>query len=395
MLFLNLEYQVLLIIVLTFSFAFFIGSLGIKYQNIKNKVFGMSFIIPLVLTVFSFITAPHKNTDAALLLITSHILLLLNCSFTILLNSKAPLLKLFYITPLIFIILGFGFSTLTLYTHLFWLYFIIILSALIINLILLINTMFHENKDQTFGHAGLFIIASAMIPWLMFDYIIVEAIILMALGYICCFIYLYKNSLGIFYKDYQSKSDSLRKMNVSINSEVIRRVEAIERSNKKLLENLKKDSMTNLLTKSAIIERLDAFIERSPKDILSIALFDIDNFKKINDTLGHQTGDLCIRNLANYIRTTFRHDDISGRFGGDEFIILLPCTTSIKAFTISNRFRETIQQKITPPITISVGIATYPQDGDTSEALVGAADKALYSSKQQGRNRITLFSSQL
>lgn len=183
-------------------------------------------------------------------------------------------------------------------------------------------------------------------------------------------------------------------MSSSLHSEVIRRVEEIERSNRKLLEKSKTDSMTGLLVKSAVIEKLNNFIERSPKSTISVLMFDIDLFKQINDTMGHQTGDVSIRNLTNLIKTSFRQDDIPGRYGGDEFIVLLPDTPPIKAFIIADRFRELIQNKTNPPITISMGISSYPADGKTPAALIDAADKALYISKQKGRNCVTLYSSQ-
>jgi diguanylate cyclase (GGDEF)-like protein len=121
-------------------------------------------------------------------------------------------------------------------------------------------------------------------------------------------------------------------------------------------------------------------------------MFDIDYFKKINDNHGHQTGDLCIKSVANFIRTSFRQGDLSGRFGGDEFIILLPSTPSVKAYTIAERLRETVQRKSNPPITISIGIATYPHDASTADQIIEASDKALYASKEKGRNCATLYS---
>ena len=181
-------------------------------------------------------------------------------------------------------------------------------------------------------------------------------------------------------------------MNASIHAEVIRRVEAIEKSNRKLLEKSKTDSMTGLLIKSAIMEKLENLLERSPRSNLSILMFDIDMFKHINDTMGHQHGDLCIKALASLAKTSFRQDDIVGRYGGDEFIVILPDTPSVKAFVIADRFRELIQSKSNPNITVSVGVATYPVDGRSPIALIEAADKALYASKQKGRNTVTLYS---
>lgn len=392
MLFLNLENQLLLIMVLTFSFWLFINAFVIKLQPMKTRAFGMSFIIPLFMTSASFLISVYNKSDAISLFVLAHVLLLINCTAIMLFKKDADSLKAFSIIPYILVGLGFYLSSTSIYPHLFWVIRFLTLVTLVINLVLLINTMFHKEKDQAMGYAGLFILSFAAGLMLMSGMVSGEALLLMALGYICCTVYIYKNALGNFFKEYKQSTEALKRMNSSIQTEVIKRVEAIERSNRKLLEKSRTDSMTGLLVKPAIIEKLEAFIARAPKSTISILMFDVDRFKQINDTLGHQIGDQCIRNITSLIQTSFRKDDIAGRFGGDEFIVLLPDTTAVKAFLIADRFRELIQNKSNPEITISVGISNYPADGNTAPALIKAADKALYSSKQKGRNAVTLFS---
>lgn len=392
MLFLNLENQLLLILVLTFSFWLFISAFVIKLQPLKTRAFGMAFIIPLFMTSASFLVSVYNKSDAISLFVMAHVLLLIDCTFIMLINKDSDSLKVFPIIPYILVGLGFYLSSMSIYPRLFWVNRFLTLVALIINLVLLINMLFHKEKDQMMGFAGLFILSFSIGLMLMSAMVSVESLLLMALGYICCTIYVYNNALGSFFKEYKQSTEALKRMNSSIQTEVIKRVEAIERSNRKLLEKSKTDSMTGLLVKSAVIEKLDNFIERSPRSTISVLMFDIDRFKKINDTLGHQIGDQCIRSITNFIQTSFRQDDIPGRYGGDEFIILLPDTTAVKAFLIADRFRELIQSKSNPEITISVGISNYPTDGKTSATLIEAADKALYSSKEKGRNTVTLFS---
>ncbi len=392
MLFLSVENQVFLILTISFTFFFFIGALVIRIQPKKTRAFAMGFIIPLVLSIMAFMSATYNNHDAFVLLIISHIMLLLNCSLVMLQVPKSSALGFFYFSPFLFLGLGIYLSFTGTYQKLSLVFTIFVLSFLLLNLVLLINTLFHKDKSQAPGYAGLFVMAFAMVPWTYSSQIGVEVLLLLFIGYICCFVYLYKNSLGFFFKDYERKADSLKKMNISIQSEVIRRVEEIERSNRRLLEKSKTDSMTGLMTKAAILDRLYNMIERSPRESLSVLMFDIDCFKKINDNHGHQTGDLCIKSVANFIRTSFRQGDLSGRFGGDEFIILLPSTPSVKAYTIAERLRETVQRKSNPPITISIGIATYPHDASTADQIIEASDKALYASKEKGRNCATLYS---
>lgn len=392
MLFLNLENQLLLILVLTFSFWLFISAFVIKLQPLKTRAFGMAFIIPLFMTSASFLVSVYNKSDAISLFVMAHVLLLIDCTFIMLINKDSDSLKVFPIIPYILVGLGFYLSSMSIYPRLFWVNRFLTLVALVINLVLLINMLFHKEKDQMMGFAGLFILSFSTGLMLMSAMVSVESLLLMALGYICCTIYVYNNALGSFFKEYKQSTEALKRMNSSIQTEVIKRVEAIERSNRKLLEKSKTDSMTGLLVKSAVIEKLDNFIERSPRSTISVLMFDIDRFKKINDTLGHQIGDQCIRSVTKFIQTSFRQDDIPGRYGGDEFIILLPDTTAVKAFLIADRFRELIQSRSNPEITISTGISNYPADGKTSATLIEAADKALYSSKEKGRNTVTLFS---
>lgn len=178
-------------------------------------------------------------------------------------------------------------------------------------------------------------------------------------------------------------------INKDIQYEVIQKVREIEKENKNLAVVSKIDSMTGLYLKWVIEKNIESRIEKEPNSQFSILMFDIDKFKGINDTLGHQIGDKCIKILANFAQASFRRGDILGRYGGDEFIIILPETNSQQAFIIADRFRQIIQNKSNPRFTISMGIATYPDNADSLTGLIEAADKALYISKQNGRNRVT------
>lgn len=392
MLFLNYENQLLFIIVLTFSFWLFVSSIIIPFQPLKTRSFGISFILPLCLTSASFIVSVYNKFDAIALFVVAHVLLLINCSLVMLINKNSDSLRVFPIIPFILLGLGFYLSTMSIYTRLFWPIRFIVLITLVVNLVLLINNLFLKVKDEMMGFASLFILSFSVGLIILTGEVSAEALFLMALGYICAALYVYKNALLNFFNEYRQATEALKRMNSSIQTEVIKRVEAIERSNRKLLEKSKTDSMTGLLVKPAVIEKLNNFIDRSPRSTLSLLMFDIDRFKQINDSLGHQVGDQCIRNITNFIQTSFRKEDILGRYGGDEFIVLLPDTTAVKSFIIADRFRELIQTKSNPKVTISAGIANFPTDGKSASALIEAADKALYVSKEKGRNTVTLFS---
>jgi diguanylate cyclase (GGDEF)-like protein len=127
---------------------------------------------------------------------------------------------------------------------------------------------------------------------------------------------------------------------------------------------------------------------------LSIILFDIDHFKSVNDTFGHLVGDQVLETLSSYCKSNLRSFDIIGRYGGEEFIILLPETSLKRASQIAERLRkQALGIHITTPggtpgITISLGVAGI-RGGDqiTLDELIGAADQALYKAKKAGRNQ--------
>lgn len=128
---------------------------------------------------------------------------------------------------------------------------------------------------------------------------------------------------------------------------------------------------------------------------LSLIFLDLDHFKKINDTHGHSMGDEILRATANHLRDNCRPYDTPGRWGGEEFVILLPTTTEEEAFDFAERIRIDFSAGFGPAIpvhvNISIGVTQY-QTGDTLESLVERADKALYYAKSTGRNKVVAWS---
>jgi diguanylate cyclase (GGDEF)-like protein len=127
----------------------------------------------------------------------------------------------------------------------------------------------------------------------------------------------------------------------------------------------------------------------------SVLLIDIDHFKKFNDTHGHAGGDLLLAGFADKMRSAVRQMDSAFRFGGEEFIVLLPETTSQEAMVPAERFRRLIADSRFPippdgqyvSVTVSIGIAEY-RDGDTIDDVIRHADLAMYAAKNGGRNRV-------
>ncbi len=159
-----------------------------------------------------------------------------------------------------------------------------------------------------------------------------------------------------------------------------------------------RDSLTGLYNHRAFYERLEEESERARAGgrKLSLLMIDIDHFKTYNDTLGHLQGDLVLREVAYLIRNSIRPGDIACRYGGDEFAVLCPGADKTAAREVGERLRTAVELKKLcadgapgRPVTLSAGVATFPDDADQFRGLVELADGALYVSKKRGRNRVT------
>ena len=173
--------------------------------------------------------------------------------------------------------------------------------------------------------------------------------------------------------------------------------ETRQMSEKKRYEMGVVDPVTSTYNKRYLLERLReefAFSRRKGSD-LSIIMFDIDHFKKINDAFGHLAGDLCLQKICQVVSKMIRTDDIFARYGGEEFVILMRDTNCQNAVNLADRIRKTVA--VTPveyegkPIvaTISCGIAALNDKHADAQALIASADRFLYLSKEGGRNRVS------
>ncbi|MFA5629190.1 MAG: diguanylate cyclase [Dehalococcoidales bacterium] len=157
------------------------------------------------------------------------------------------------------------------------------------------------------------------------------------------------------------------------------------------------DELTGLYNHRHFNDRLYQEIARNARldGTFSIIMMDIDFFKNCNDTYGHLVGDGVLRKVGEYIDISIRDMDSSFRYGGDEFIVILPDTGAENAYKVAERIRKTIELKSkeeTVPITASLGIANWPDNGITEAQIMRAADKALYMAKQLGRNTTFVLS---
>ena len=169
---------------------------------------------------------------------------------------------------------------------------------------------------------------------------------------------------------------------------------------KEIQNKIKYDALTGLLTKESLYLALEHELQRCRQfNIpLSVLMMDLDHFKKTNDTHGHQAGSHTLKEIGSLITRTLRKTDVSSRYGGEEFVSYFSEQTKDKAFIVANKLRHAIESTAimfgdaTIHITISIGVAQFPEDGKTIDELVASADKALYEAKNTGRNKICLAS---
>lgn len=160
-------------------------------------------------------------------------------------------------------------------------------------------------------------------------------------------------------------------------------------------EILQVDSLTFLPNRRMIVRELQDETLRAERynTQFSISVVDIDHFKKVNDTYGHLAGDEVLRSVALHLRDNIRHPDIAGRYGGEEFLILLPNSNSAaaaeQAARLCKQVREAVVQvkKHTVQVTISIGVAEFRRGVDTWETILNRADAAMYQAKRNGRDR--------
>ena len=169
----------------------------------------------------------------------------------------------------------------------------------------------------------------------------------------------------------------------------------------KTMQSAATDSLTGLFNRSHFTQFGNREIARCRRHRLNFSLvfIDLDRFKEVNDRYGHRVGDLALRRVADCMRKTIRDVDVACRYGGEEFVLLLPETERMGAYVVADRLRIRIREEFARKkigefqvgLTMSGGIAVFPQDGRGLSLLMKRADEGLYEAKRSGRDRITLF----
>ncbi|WP_347353772.1 sensor domain-containing diguanylate cyclase [Acetoanaerobium noterae] len=169
----------------------------------------------------------------------------------------------------------------------------------------------------------------------------------------------------------------------------------LERKNISLSERVSIDNLTGIKNRYYFDERIKEEVDlaKRQKASFSLLLFDLDHFKLVNDNFGHDVGDKVLKRVTDAVSKIIRSYDIFARWGGEEFVVLMPNTTEAEAVPAAEKIRKTVEDISHPDIekiTISIGIAIWEADDDVDQIFV-KADKALYTAKNQGRNRVIVY----
>jgi diguanylate cyclase len=190
---------------------------------------------------------------------------------------------------------------------------------------------------------------------------------------------------------YWKKDQALAELK-QIHLEIEQKQAELMEMNAVLVELSFTDKLTGLKNRRYLQEKLEEQIAEYHRGRVpfSLCILDIDHFKKVNDTYGHQMGDYVLEKLASILKSQSRKEDIVARYGGEEFILLLPNIDTLESRSIAENLRQFIASPTweIDRITVSIGIATFAAT-DTDVTLLEKADQALYASKEQGRNRVT------
>lgn len=195
--------------------------------------------------------------------------------------------------------------------------------------------------------------------------------------------------------DRKQVEKKLRQANERLQSQLIE----IGTLQSKLRSQAVRDPLTNLFNRRYLDETLDRELARAARENYSVCLImlDLDHFKKVNDTYGHEAGDFVLKALAETISSRSRRGDFACRYGGEEFVIVMPNIALDTAYQRAEKLRKTLNGLQIPygnfqlSTTISIGIACYPSNGEDRESLLRAADRAMYAAKKAGRNHILTY----
>lgn len=274
--------------------------------------------------------------------------------------------------------------------YLTFVYNSILLTGLFIGLTILILICLKKLEFGTFYTVFLVMQVLALVfsALNLNDWTFMGSLLLLTIAILLCAVHIYRELSHFFTTATTENNYYKNQFEAAVEKEVKNRTFYMEHSRNKILEMNRTDHLTKLLNRKSILADVEDLILDKNVSRFVLFVFDIDFFKKINDTQGHSKGDACLKNLASILKTNSTENDLLGRFGGDEFIVALPMLGYKEGLTYGENLMSQIEANSNPKFTISMGMSVYPWDGETYKQLFEIADKGLYLAKEEGRNQI-------
>ncbi|MFZ5353922.1 MAG: GGDEF domain-containing protein [Bacillota bacterium] len=389
MVFNGLNDKITFLVTVVMAFVIYVFSISLNKEQTLNRVRGVSFIIPIALSVYCFLFEVQLSHLQALV-IAETIMLLLILSLTLFARTENGLFAgnvASYGVAIALTYVLYRFETIPFISSNLLIKSILLAVAIVMG-IAVIRRNKNTERILAFGSL-LLVLTNILIILSSSEYFNTASNILRVISYSVFFLYFY----GTTYSSLMNKVSEANKLKASLEKqlhmEIKKRTLEIERSNERLLKISKLDPLTKTYNKKAILAIIEKQLMFEKNKQFSLLMFDIDYFKQINDKYGHIQGDVCIKTLATVANSSIREQDFLGRYGGDEFIAVLPMLSLAEAAVVAERLKNRVSEMENPRMSISIGIAAYPQDGKTVEELISAADKGLYISKHKGRNAIS------
>jgi len=224
------------------------------------------------------------------------------------------------------------------------------------------------------------------------DLIVVSLIIILLIIWLLVFRYIKNKTVD--YKAYiDSENSELVSTNKTLEDRVVQRTHELKDATDQLEEIERTDALTDIHNRYSIMKILDTEVDRAKRyaNPLTVFMYDIDHFKRLNDTHGHRAGDDILYNLTKVVKNSLRDVDIVGRYGGEEFLVIMPSTLLSDAIDVAQRVCETVSNhkfNEVKQLTISIGLVELGKD-ETMDMLFTRAERLLVKSKNSGRNRVS------
>ncbi|RNC28580.1 MAG: Response regulator PleD [Candidatus Dichloromethanomonas elyunquensis] len=371
--------------IICFSFINFVLVFFLNKEKTFSKMFGLSFLLPFILGLICIFNS-DLAVDRVLLQYVNLIYLIMLCLLTLLWSGKKYLISL--VMPVFFPLMALFFLTKMELPAFFLSPYLgggATVCLLGIDIFFLKKTIVKKEKELFWG---VCLLGTCETLFILYPG---SALYLTAVGflaaYLLLFIYVFKKSMEPYLVRIKKAEAKLSDVNKTISVEVKKRMLEMEKHNEHLLNMVQRDPLVDAYNKKGITNFIQELVYDPGRDPFTIIIFDIDNFKTINDTQGHVAGDMVLKKVAGIAKQNIRGFDMLGRYGGDEFLIILPGTKVSDALFVAERFRKKVCAE--SGISVSIGVAAFPDDATTLTKLIEAADAGLYESKRIGKNAVS------